>query len=73
MATRGGHRLVIARAACVEPAILFDELEGVARPVFALGFDDVDVCEQQNRLGVPVADPLRPGTAFEKLVDKCLS
>jgi uncharacterized NAD-dependent epimerase/dehydratase family protein len=27
---------------------------------------------ESRRLGMPVADPLRPGPAFEKLVDKCL-
>ncbi len=28
---------------------------------------------ESARLGVPVADPMRPGAAFEKLVDKCLT
>jgi len=28
---------------------------------------------ESARLGVPVADPMRPGAAFEKLVDKCLA
>ena len=28
---------------------------------------------ESARLGVPVADPMRPGTALEKLVDKCLA
>lgn len=28
---------------------------------------------ESRRLGVPVADPLRPGVALEKLVDQCLS
>jgi uncharacterized NAD-dependent epimerase/dehydratase family protein len=28
---------------------------------------------ESARLGVPVADPMRPGTALDKLVDKCLA
>jgi uncharacterized NAD-dependent epimerase/dehydratase family protein len=28
---------------------------------------------ESARLGLPVADPMRPGAAFEKLVDKCLA
>ena len=28
---------------------------------------------ESARLGMPVADPMRPGAAFEKLVDKCLA
>jgi hypothetical protein len=46
----GGHRLVVARAAAVEEAVLLEERERVERPVFALGFDDVEMRQQENRL-----------------------
>jgi uncharacterized NAD-dependent epimerase/dehydratase family protein len=28
---------------------------------------------ESERLGLPVADPIRGGAAFERLVDECLS
>src|SRR5437763_15774090 len=46
-----GHRLVIAGPAPVKPAVLLDQLEGIAHPVLALGFHHIDVREQQDRLG----------------------
>ena len=44
-----GHGLVVGRAARVEEAVFFDELERIALPVGAIGFDHVDVREQQQR------------------------
>jgi hypothetical protein len=46
----GRHRLVIRRAARVKVAALFDELEWVAAPVLALGFDHVEMSKQHQRL-----------------------
>lgn len=31
------------------------------------------LARESHRLGLPVADPLRPGTEFERLVDSCLA
>ncbi len=42
--------LVVAGAAAVKEAIALDELKGVHAPVFALGFDDINVGEKQNRV-----------------------
>jgi hypothetical protein len=50
---------VVAGAASVEVAILFDELEWVHCPVFALGFDNVGVREKEEGLlftGTVIAD-----------------
>ena len=44
------HRLVVARAAAVEEAVLLEERERIERPVLALGLDDVEMREQQQRL-----------------------
>ncbi len=55
----GGLGFVVAGAAAVEVAVLFGEDEGIERPVFALGFDDVGVGEEEERLllaGAVVAD-----------------
>ena len=55
----GCLRFVVAGAAAVEVAVLFGEGEGVKAPVFPLGFDDVDVREQENWLqlaGAVIAD-----------------
>jgi hypothetical protein len=51
----GGHGLVVARAARVEPTVLLDELEGIALPILALRFHHIDVGEEQDRLELPVA------------------
>src|SRR3954471_10893215 len=50
------HRLVVAGAAAVEEAVLLDEGERIHRPVLALGFDDVEVGEEEER-------PVRAGAA----------
>src|SRR5262249_1775769 len=42
--------LVVAGAAAVKVAVLLDELEGVHGPVFALGFDNVDMRKEENGL-----------------------
>ena len=52
-----GHRLVVADAARVEPAVLFHQLEGIALPVLALRLDDIDVREQEDRLDRAVPAP----------------
>jgi uncharacterized NAD-dependent epimerase/dehydratase family protein len=31
------------------------------------------MARESHRLGLPVADPLRPGTEFERLIDSCLA
>ncbi len=41
---------VVASASAVEKAIALDELKRVHTPVFALGFDDINVGEKENRL-----------------------
>src|SRR5437763_14354607 len=46
----GGLGFVVAGAAAVEIAVAFVELEGIHAPVFALGFDDVDMGEQKDGL-----------------------
>src|SRR5262249_15600504 len=51
------HRLVVARAAAVEEAILLQKRERIEGPVLALGLDDVKVCEQQHRLTCTSAVP----------------
>jgi len=43
----GGLRLVISGASAVEVAVLLEQGEGIDAPVFALGFDDVEVGEEQ--------------------------
>ena len=50
----GRHRFVIAGPAAVEIAVLLEQLEGIARPVFALRLDDVGMGEEQNRPPAPV-------------------
>ena len=55
----GGLGFVVAGAAAVEVAVFFGEHEGIDGPVFALGFDDVGVGEEEERLllaGAVVAD-----------------
>jgi hypothetical protein len=59
----GGLGFVVAGAAAVEEAVFFVELEGIHGPVFALGFDDVGVGEEEEwflflvlRGGAVVAD-----------------
>ena len=54
-----GLGFVVERAACVEVAVLLDQRERIARPVLALGFDHVDVREQQDRLAVHVTTWVR--------------
>ena len=49
-----GLRLHVAGAAAVEIAVLLDQRERIARPVLALGLDDVDVREHQDRLGAGI-------------------
>src|SRR5207247_1657114 len=58
----GGHRLVVARAAAVEEAVLLEERERVERPVFALGFDDVEMRQQENRLSARFAPEAQSST-----------
>src|SRR6185436_12689374 len=41
------HGLVVRGTARVEEAVFLDQLEGIAHPVGAIGFDHVDVREQQ--------------------------
>jgi uncharacterized NAD-dependent epimerase/dehydratase family protein len=31
------------------------------------------LARESHRLGLPVADPLRPGREFERLIDSCLA
>ena len=45
-----GLGFIVAGAAPVKKAILLDELKWIRAPVFALGFDNVDMCEEKNRL-----------------------
>src|SRR3984957_17010139 len=55
----GGLGFVVAGAAAVEVAVFFGEDEGIERPVFALGFDDVGVGEKEERFlfaGAVIAD-----------------
>ena len=53
------HRLVVARAAAIEPAVLLEKGERIERPVLALRLDDVEVREEQQRpprAGAVIAD-----------------
>jgi uncharacterized NAD-dependent epimerase/dehydratase family protein len=47
---------------------------GVSLNTSKLNEDDANklLAAESARLGVPVADPMRPGAAFERLVDACL-
>ena len=45
----GRLRFVVCGAAAVVVAVLFGERERIQAPVFALGFDDIGVRQQQNR------------------------
>ena len=62
------HGLVVTRAAGVEPSVLLDQLEWIALPVFTLRFDDVDMREQQDRLGrlVPATQHSNQGTIVRR-------
>ena len=46
----GGHGLVVGGATRIKMAVLLDEFERIALPIFALGLHHVDVREQQQRL-----------------------
>jgi len=63
--------LTIALGARTNPAI---RLGGVSFNTAALDADEArQVMEQESlRLGVPVADPMRGGSEFERLVDSCV-
>ena len=50
-----GLGLVVARAARVEGAILFDQCERIASPILSLRFHHIDVREQQDRLELGIA------------------
>ena len=50
-----GLRLVIKGAAAIEIAVLLDQLERAARPVFRLGGDHVEVAQQQHRFHLGIA------------------
>ncbi len=45
-----GLCFVVGRASAVEVAVLLHEYEGIHAPAFALGFDHIDVSQQQNGL-----------------------
>jgi len=47
-------RFVVAGAAPVKKAVLLEELKWIRAPVFALGFDDIDVSERRIGLRAPV-------------------
>ena len=55
------HRFVVGRAARVEVAVLFDEFEWVTLPVFAFGFDYIEMCQQQKRLFATAAIAFEAG------------
>ena len=50
-----GHGLVVGGAPAVEVAVLLEQLEGIDGPVLAVGLDDVEVREQQQRPSGPGA------------------
>src|SRR5580698_3674760 len=55
----GAAAFFVGGATAVEVSVLFGEDEGIERPVFALGFDDVGVGEEEERFllaGAVVAD-----------------
>ena len=58
------HRLVVGGAARVKVAALLDQLERVAGPVFAPGFDHIEMAEQQNRLLRTIAAQARDQVAL---------
>jgi uncharacterized NAD-dependent epimerase/dehydratase family protein len=47
---------------------------GISLNTSRLGETDANklLAEESARLGLPVADPMRPGAAYERLVDECL-
>ncbi len=46
---------VVAGAAAVKVTVFFEELKRIDGPVFTLGFDDVNVGEQEERLALACA------------------
>ena len=48
----GGLGFVVAGAAAIEVTVLFEELKGIDGPVFALGFNDVNMGKQEERLAL---------------------
>src|SRR2546430_1292824 len=48
----GGLGFIVAGAAAIKVAILFSKLEWVEAPVFSVGFDNIDVREEENRLAL---------------------
>lgn len=64
--------LTIRLGRLTNPAI---RCAGVSLNSSSLSADDADkLCAAEaDRLGIPVADPIRGGAAFEKLVDSCLA
>ena len=60
-----GLRFVVQSAAAVEVTIALDELKRIHAPVFALGFDDISVGEQQDAVCcAPLRDSARQGSTF---------
>ena len=49
------HRLVVRRAAAVEIAVLLDQGEWIARPVFAFRLDDIEVSQHEHGLRLGIA------------------
>ena len=50
----GGLGFVVGGPTTVEIAVLLDQLEGIARPVFSLRLHDIEVRQEQDRLGLGV-------------------
>lgn len=51
MSVKSPPRLVVERSAAIEIAVFLDHLERVALPVGTFRLDDVDVRDEQDRLG----------------------
>ena len=65
----GVQRLHVGDAAAIEIAILFNQGEGIARPVLALGFHHIEMSQQQDGLGLGIAaGQHRDNAAFLGLV-----
>src|SRR5207244_10965608 len=45
----------VLRAAAVEVTVFLNELKGVGGPVFAAGFDDIEVADEKNRFMLSAA------------------
>ena len=62
-----GHRLIVRSAAAVEVTVLFEKLERIDRPIFALGFDHIEMGKQEEGLARACAAQASYQVSFSRL------